>query len=262
MFQRTSAVIASVVLTVLAAAMADPPVDPPPAEPADSPAATTQPAGPAEGAAVEPAEPSTGPYANRPAVEPLTEEQEKELLQSVQRRFPRRYKELMQLRKDNPERYQRVLARMWRWHERWKYLPEEARKAAVQRDEMKIQAYHLVRTWRQTSDRQKKGQIETKLRKVLVEKFNAEQELHEKRLAAMQQEIQALRKENAQREKKRDQIVREQLRRMLLEDAPVGPDDGPDHPGRSGRPRGHRPPRAGPPAPTTQPAEADPVADE
>ena len=259
MFQRTSAVIASVVLTVLAAAMADPPADPPPAEPADPPAATTQPAGPAEGAAVEPAEPTTRPHATRPPVKPLTEEQEKELLQSVQRRFPRRYKELTQLRKDNPERYQRVLARMWRWHQRWKHLPEEARKAAAQRDEMKIQAYHLVRTWRQTSDRQKKRQIETKLRKVLVEKFNAEQELREKRLAAMQREIQTLRKENAERAKKRDQIVREQLRRMLLNDRP---DDGRGHPGRSDRPRGGRPPRAGSPAPTTQPAEALPAADE
>ena len=256
MFQRTSAVIASVVLTVLAVAMAEPPADPPAAEPTDPPAATTQ---PAEGAAAEPAEPSTRPHAHRPPVKPLTEEQEKELLESVQRRFPGRYKELTQLRKDNPERYQRVLARMWRWHQRWKYLPEEARKAAVHRDEMKIQAYHLVRTWRQTSDRRKKRQIETKLRKVLIEKFNAEQELREKRLAAMQREIQTLRKENAERAKKRDQIVREHLRRMLLAD---GPDDGRGHPGRSDRPPGDSPPPAGSPAPTTQPAEPLPAADE
>lgn len=151
---------------------------------------------------------------HRANVQPLTDDQEAELLEALGSRFPHRREELLALKKEKPEIYVHVIARLWHWYEEWQRLPDEAKELAMQEQELNIQAVKLAREWHLAEGDDQQA-IEEKLRDVLAKKFDVAQKLREVRLAAMQKQIEELRKENADRSKKRDEIIEEQLTRAL-----------------------------------------------
>ena len=144
----------------------------------------------------------------------LTAEQEFELLEALGSRFPHRREELLQLKQDKPDLYPHVLGRLWHWYEEWQRLPDDAKEFAMTEQELKIQAIKLARQW-QEADPKDRGPIEEQLRDVLRRKFDVSQRLREVRLAAMQRQIEQLRRENAERAEKRAEIIEEQLTRAL-----------------------------------------------
>lgn len=184
-------------------------------------------------------------------LEPLSEDQQAELLEALGSRFPKRRQELLQLREDHPDHFQQVTARLWRWYQEWKLLPAEAQETAMLEQELKIQAIQLVRQWREAKDPDEKKALRLKLRDVLTKKFQASQELREKRLAAMQDQIKQLRAENADRTESRDEIIDEQVDQILA--SPHGRGRGSLRP--HSRPRPDRKPDDKSDQPATQPAD-------
>jgi len=186
----------------------------------------------------------------------LTDEQEAELLEALAERLPHRHEQLLELKKERPDHYKHVIARLWMWYKDWKLLPDETKEDAMQEQDLHIESIRLAREYR-AADASERRQIRAKLKGVLKRKFELSLRVREQRLAAMQKEIQRLREENADRQAKRDQIVNDQVSSILQV-----PDDRPPRPDREGRPP--RPDaEADPPdepaepesRPTTQPAD-------
>lgn len=149
-----------------------------------------------------------------PRARALTEEQEAELLDALGSRFPHRREELLKLKEEKPDLYPHIMGRLWHWYQEWQRLPDDAKEFAMLEQELNIQAIKLARAWHNAEPEEQEA-IEKKLREVLREKFDASQKVREVRLAAMQKQIEELRKENAERSEKRDEIIEEQLTRAL-----------------------------------------------
>jgi hypothetical protein len=146
--------------------------------------------------------------------EPITEEQETELLEALGSRYPHRRDELLKLKENKPDIYSHVITRLWHWYEEWQRLPDDAKEFAMEEQELSIQAIKLVRKWHM-AEPEEQPTIMEELREVLTRKFEVNQKLREVRLAAMQKQIEQLRKENAERSANQDEIIGEQLTRAL-----------------------------------------------
>ena len=144
----------------------------------------------------------------------LTDEQEAELLEALGSRFPHRREELLELKEDKPDLYPHIMRRLWHWYQEWQRLPDDAKEFAMLEQELNIQAIKLAREWHLAESEDQQA-IEEKLREVLAKKFDVSQKLREVRLAAMQEQIEQLRQENAERSENRDEIIEEQLTRAL-----------------------------------------------
>jgi hypothetical protein len=243
----------AVVLLCGAVVMADPPADPPSdgGQAVDRPADRPPPPMPPAPAQASPGE--RPPRGGRPSLQPLTAEQQAELLKFVQEHLPSQYEDFVKLSETKPRNYQFVMARMWAWYEQWKVMSPEAQEASITEHELRMEAFMVLRKFRETEDPAEKEQIKAELREALERHFDAEQRLREVQLAELEECIGQVRQELQQRTEDRDAIVAENMEQMLKFRS--------RH--RDNPPEGERPADATPPdAPPAEPPPADPPADE
>jgi len=205
----------AVVLLCGAVVLADPPADPP----NDEGQAADQPAdSPPRHPPRLPDQTHLGegpPHAGRPSRQPLTEEQEAELLKFVQEHLPSQYEDFVKLSETKPRNYQFVMARMWAWYEQWKVMSPEAQEASITEHNLRMEAFMVLRRCRETEDPDKKAQLKAELREAMGKHFDAEQRLREIQLAELEERIEQVRQELQQRAEDRDAIVTEHMERML-----------------------------------------------
>lgn len=254
MSNRMKSLLSFLVVSLLCSAvvMADPPADPP----SDEGQPTDQPAeGPPRRPPRLPGQrllSERPPHAGRPSRQPLTEEQEAELLEFIQEHLSQRYEDFVKLSETKPRHYQFVMARMWAWYEQWKVMSPEAQEASITEHDLRMEAFMVLRRWRETEDPDEKAQLKAELRDALGKHFDAEQRLREIQLAQLEERIERVRQELQQRAEDRDAIVTEHMERMLEFRSR-----------RRGRaPEGEQPADTPPPdVPPAEPLPADPPAD-
>jgi len=164
----------------------------------------------------------------------LTEKQEAELLAAIKKRRPEYYEELMRLKEETPQRYRWAIARVWRLHQRWQYLPQEAREAAATHHDLRVKAAQMIYQWQQAKDPEKKARLKKELHNVLAEQFDAQQTLREYQLVEFEKRIKHIRQELQARAKDRDKIIAERLEELLSQQA-----EGPKHKGSHVHKRAH-----------------------
>jgi len=129
--------------------------------------------------------------------------------------LPRQYEDFVKLSETKPRHYQFVMARMWAWYEQWKVMSPEAQEASITEHDLRMEAFMVLRRWRETEDPDEKAQLKVELRDALGKHFDAEQHLREIQLAELEERIEQVRQELQQRAEDRDAIVTEHMERML-----------------------------------------------
>lgn len=145
----------------------------------------------------------------------LTKEQENKLLEVLAKYRPQYHKHMLELREDNPGRYRRALGGMWWWYQRLERMPEEEREAYLKVQESRIKALRLVRAIREDKDQQKVAKLKQQLHQTVAEGFEADQVLFEARLVRLEQRVKRLREDLKDRKQRRDEIIDEQVKKML-----------------------------------------------
>jgi len=264
MSNRMKSLLSFLVVSLLcsAVAIADPPADPPGDEgpPADQPAE-----GPPQHPPRLPGQThlSEGPpHAGRPSRQPLTEEQKAELLKFSQDHLPHRYEDFVKLSETKPRVYQFVMMRMWDWYQQWKVMSAEAQEASITEHDLRMEAFMVLRRWRETEDPDEKAQLKAELRDALGRHFDAEQRLREIQLAELEERIEQVRQELQQRAEDRDAIVTDHMERML-QFRPRHRGRAPEGETPADAPPSDAPPTDAPPeAPPAEPPPAEPPPDE
>jgi len=200
--------------------------------------------------------------------EPLTDQQETELLEFIKERLPQRYEGFVEFSEAKSRYYQFTMRRMWAWYEQWKLMSPQAQEASITEHDLRIEAFMVLRRFRETEDPDEREKIKAELLKALEDHFDAEQSLREVQLAELEERIEQVRQEIQQRAEDRDAIVAEQMERMLTFGSRHGrpPGEGeapPDGPPPDGPPPAGPPPDGPPPgAPPDGPPPADDQADD
>ncbi len=156
-----------------------------------------------------------GPNGRRPELTPLTDEQEAELLDFIQRRMPGRYDSFVDMAEDNPQHYEFVMSRMWGWYQEWLTMPPQAQLMSIREHDLRMESFIILRRWRDAESEEEKEQIREELRDVLEQHFDVEQELRELQLVELERRLEQVRQNVRQQAADRDTIVSEHLERML-----------------------------------------------
>ena len=104
-------------------------------------------------------------------------------------------------------------------------MGEELGDLAAAKQELAIRSIGLVRAWQRATDADEKDEIQERLRAVLTEKFDVEQQYHEMRLQEMQEQIESLRAQLASRAERRTELIEQELNRKLDGDDNANSDD-------------------------------------
>lgn len=145
----------------------------------------------------------------------LTDEQEAKLLEFLQEHMASRYEAIVGMSEENPERYARVMPRMWRWYQQWKDMSPEAQEASLVEHDRRVETFMILRRWRDAASPEEKEQVKAELQEALERHFDAEQALREVQLAELEQRLEQVRQEVQQRADDRDAIVAGHMQRML-----------------------------------------------
>jgi hypothetical protein len=182
-----------------------------------------------------------GPPSRR-ASKPLTAEQEKEVLEHLEKKQPEIYKQLLVHREKDRSRYHRTLRFVWYSLERQKLLPEDVRNAYDVLHGARVKMWGLAKELEKAKDPAARDDLEKRLREQAVEFFQAEQTTREHRLKQLEDQIKRLKEDLKERLRNRATVVKEIVERMKGEAA------------RYGRPRTHSPDGG----PTTRPSGGPP----
>ncbi len=158
----------------------------------------------------------------------LTDEQEAELLEFLHEHMASRYEAIVGMSEENPERYARVMPRMWRWYQQWKDMSPEAQEASIVEHDRRIETFMILRRWRDAESPEEKEQLKAELQEALERHFDAEQALREVQLAELEQRLEQVRQEVQQRADDRDTIVAEHMQRILQYRPRAHNDEAPD----------------------------------
>jgi len=186
---------------------------PPPAAPAGATAA--KPARPATGEVEEPFGPDDEAMTRHAAtLKPLTDEQEKAVLDYLQTKRPEIYKQVMGYRETDPHRFQRATRSMWAFISRIKALPEKVGQAYEARQMAYVRMWRLAREFDATKDPAARADLDKQLLEFAQQQFDADQVIRGHRLAELAEQIARMKADLADREKDRPVIVREIAERM------------------------------------------------
>ncbi|MGC9454653.1 MAG: hypothetical protein ACP5HU_07295 [Phycisphaerae bacterium] len=161
-------------------------------------------------------EPQTRPAPQRRGPT-LSEEQEQEILEVLKEHQLGQYQRLMELREEDPDRYQAAVHAAWRWYRRWKSMPEEVQQAANDARNAKIAIYRVTRELRDVEDSYMRTRLVGELRQAIRQEFQAELVVREYRLNQLEAELKRLREELRQRREDSEEIISQRLQRHFSE---------------------------------------------
>lgn len=145
----------------------------------------------------------------------LTEQQETELLAVLKDNLPEDYERLMKLKESNPRAYRWALAAAWRRYLSVKSYPPEIQQAIRTQQTARLKSWKLSRRYRDAKDESDKQALRSELLKVMGQEFDAEQKVREYRLAQLAERIKQLRADLKERSERRDEVIGENLKRLL-----------------------------------------------
>ncbi len=147
----------------------------------------------------------------------LTEAQEKDALAFIKQHRPEEYERMMKIKDESPRLYRMGLAAAWRLMQ----MPAEMQKYAEQQQQARLKAWRLSRDFLKADEAQKPA-IRKDLLDALGSEFDTEQQMRERRLAQLEEEIEHLRGQVKERAEQRTRIIEENLK-SLLEQTGRGP---------------------------------------
>lgn len=147
----------------------------------------------------------------------LSEQQQQEVLEMLKEHQLGHYQRLMELREQDPDRYQAALHSAWRWYLRYKSMPEEVRQAANDSRNAKIAIYRVTRELQNTHDTYMRTRLVKELRQALRQEFQADLVVREYRLNQIEAELERLREEFQQRRENAEEIISERLEQHVDE---------------------------------------------
>lgn len=145
----------------------------------------------------------------------LTAKQVGELTDFARKYLPEEYQEIELLRQENPNRARVMLYRLWWLYRRVKRYPPEIRKAAVERHRLNIAILTTRRDILKCTDKNRRAKLVAELRKLLNKQFDFDQTVKEWRVKQLAKQITELKAQIERREKERDKIIAERLKRLL-----------------------------------------------
>ncbi|HUT61179.1 MAG TPA: hypothetical protein VNA25_25300 [Phycisphaerae bacterium] len=150
----------------------------------------------------------------------LTPSQEKELLGVLKEKRPEDHDWLMRLKDRNPRAYRWALSTAWRTYQNWKNFPSEIQEAIRVQQTAKLKSWRLCRQYRGGKDESVKQALHSELLEVLGQEFDADQKIREFQLKQLEERIKLVREELKTRAEHRDEVVKENLERLLARKEP------------------------------------------
>ncbi|HUT01407.1 MAG TPA: hypothetical protein VM031_03050 [Phycisphaerae bacterium] len=147
--------------------------------------------------------------------QPLTKEQEQEVLEYLKTKRPELHKQAMSERQRDPRRYRRTIRSMWHFISRMKALPPKLRDAHEVHQATYIRMWQLARELKETKDPSRQKELRKELRDLAERNFDASQIVREHRLSQLSEEIKRLKAELKKRAEDREAVVREMVDRMI-----------------------------------------------
>lgn len=141
---------------------------------------------------------------------PLTDAQEKDALAYIKEHRPDEYDRLLKIKDDRPHLYRMALASTWHMMQ----MPAEIQKLAEQEQQARLKAWRLSREFLKADEAQK-ATLRKELTDTLGTAFDAEQQMRERRLAQLEDEIGHLRAQVKDRVEQRGRIIEENLKNLL-----------------------------------------------
>ena len=197
--------------------------------------------------------PTTRPSAGGPSrysrysrSRPLTEEQEKEVLEYLKEKRPDLHKQAMEYREEDPDRYSRMIRPMHYFIQGIKGMAPELREAHEIRQSTRLDMWRLARELIETKDDRRKKEIRLQMHEQADKNFDAEQTVRQDRLRQLAEQIKQMQEDLKERARDRETVIVETVERMISSAEAYqerSERDGRQHPG----PRPDGPPRGGPP---------------
>lgn len=181
-----------------------------------------------------------GPAASKPALTPLTDAEQAELLGWIKQRRPEHLHRLEELRQDRPQQYQMALRMLWRWYQSYKQLPEPLREDFLVEQELRMKTWRLAQAIRQAPDEQARAKLIEELRGALNRQFEAELKVQRWRLKEMEERLAKVRQDLQQRQENRQAEIDKRLDGLLKASTQPGgrpPEGGPLHGHKDGGPK-------------------------
>jgi len=168
----------------------------------------------ARGAPTTRPSPAPGPRRRR-RFKPLTEEQEKEVLDYLKGKRPDYYKRVLEYRQSDTRRYHRAIGSMWQFISWTKRMPKKLREAYETLQKTDIDMWRLAREIQGTKDATAKQNLQRRLRKLGTQRFDARHTILEYRLKHMEDQIEQLKGELKDRLTRRKALIEESIERFL-----------------------------------------------
>ena len=180
----------------------------------------------------------------------LSPRQEEQVLDFVNKYMKDHAAQLAELKKRNPEAYQRTLLFYWPRVRQYRAMPKAVREAHVQNANLCLQIYRTAKRCQNAKADTERKKLKNQLKTLLTEKFDVEQKVREYRLTQLDKQLSRLKKELKGRADQRDKVIARQLAHWLKEDKKTSPP-----PQAKASPPTTAPTKAPTSAPATQPAK-------
>lgn len=150
----------------------------------------------------------------------LTPKQEKAVMEYCKNNYPDRLAEMENIKRTDPERYNRQLSRAFREMRFAEQLKTEDPKRYEQlKEEKRLEnkSRILAKKYHETLDETEKTRIEIELKNVLEEAFKYRQMNRNAEIAQLEEKLKELREQNKERMENRDKIIELRLQELLGE---------------------------------------------
>ena len=153
-----------------------------------------------------------------PNFKPLNKKQEAEVLKSLKKHWPERYRTVMLLKKKDPTAYQQTVAYL---HRQWIALPAKAREAWQGLADARVARKRLLDTLRKAKGKERKELVD-KLHEVVADEFDAEYQVNQYRLTILEKRLDELRAELKRqgRPDYRKKVIAERHQRLVRDASP------------------------------------------
>lgn len=151
---------------------------------------------------------------------PITETEERQIVEFVKAYMPQHYDRLIDLRDTNPRRYRITLRFLRPRVQKLQAMPEATRKAHLREVKLKVQIYKTTRAYRSADSDGEKLQIRQQLHDLLAEQFDIEQNIQAHRLKQLEEQLQRLKDELKHRNEHREKIITDRLEDILSGERP------------------------------------------
>jgi len=146
---------------------------------------------------------------------PLSDQQQKEMLEAIKRFRPEMYERLMKARQERPGQQAMLMRTMWEWYKGWKEWPEEVQKAAVIGQESRVRIVRIIEAFKGASDKQARATLVDRLRDAIRKRIEADITIQQYQLEQLQKRLERMRQELKERSEKMDQAIEGEVQSLL-----------------------------------------------